>query len=131
MTLWLKIDGIEKKDDQLIYARVSDNLAIPAERPEIYIDIGHSRFKGKLLDDDDKLIIVADEKLERAFDYHDGFNKGYDMGYKNGIKDSKRKFYKDKTFKKIHDEGYAEGVEDTQRNICESLGLYDKESESE
>lgn len=86
--------GTEAEDREVFdYASMKDNIVLKPCREKKTIMIGKSKFKG-YIEQGDQIILVDDEKLDRAYTaakaYREGYNAGYDEGKKAGYDEGKK-----------------------------------------
>ena len=80
MALWLRIDSVKDCDEEekLYY----DNELVRTIKPsKTVIKIGNSEFTGMLFQSD-KLLIINDKEFDKAYDYLEGYELGFDKGSK-------------------------------------------------
>lgn len=101
--LWIMVDGFGIEDeDREHFGYAANNLVLKPCREKKTIIIGKSKFKG-YIEQDDQVILVDDEKLDRAYTaakaYREGYNAGYEEGKKMAMQEIKGQVL-DELFKK-------------------------------
>lgn len=88
--LWIKVDGFEVADEDIEkfnYFNNDEFLRVTKEKKTI--KIGNSKFKG-YIEEGDQVLLVDDEKLDRAYTAVKAYRNGYNQGLKEGIKRGKK-----------------------------------------
>ncbi len=89
------VDGFGVEDeDRGYFGYAANNLVLKPCREKKTIIIGKSKFKG-YIEQGDQVILVDDEKLDRAYTaakaYREGYNAGYEEGKKMAMREMKSK----------------------------------------